>query len=111
MKSIPRVTSLSGSVEAPPSKSLTARAFLLAAMAEGETIVERPLDSDDPRYLLDAIRKDKPYNEVERGAMASLVTVMGRMAAHTGRVVTLEEIMVTPSRFRTAVSRTRALPV
>jgi predicted dehydrogenase len=44
-------------------------------------------------HLLDAIRKDKPYNEVERGAMASLVTVMGRMAAHTGRVVTLEEIM------------------
>jgi hypothetical protein len=44
-------------------------------------------------HLLDAIRKDKPYNEVERGAMASLVTVMGRMAAHTGRIVTLEEIM------------------
>jgi 3-phosphoshikimate 1-carboxyvinyltransferase len=57
MKSIPRITSLSGSVEAPSSKSLTARAFLLAAMAGGETTVERPLDSDDPRYLLDAIRK------------------------------------------------------
>ena len=25
--------------------------------------------------------------------MASLVTVMGRMAAHTGRIVTLDEIM------------------
>jgi 3-phosphoshikimate 1-carboxyvinyltransferase len=57
MKSIPRIPSLRGSVEAPSSKSLTARAFLLAAMAGGETIVERPLDSDDPRYLLDAIRK------------------------------------------------------
>ena len=35
--------------------------------------------------LLDAIRQDKPYNEVERGAKASLVTAMGRMAAHTGQ--------------------------
>ena len=36
--------------------------------------------------LIDAIRKDKPYNEVKRGAEASLVTSMGRMAAHTGQV-------------------------
>jgi hypothetical protein len=37
---------------------------------------------------LDAIRQDKPYNEARRGAEASLVTSMGRMAAHTGRIVT-----------------------
>ncbi|MCA9126148.1 MAG: gfo/Idh/MocA family oxidoreductase, partial [Planctomycetales bacterium] len=43
--------------------------------------------------LLDAIRNDKPYNEVERGVMASAVTSMGRMAAHTGQVVTLDEMM------------------
>ena len=35
--------------------------------------------------LIDAIRNDKPYNEVPRGVQASLVTSMGRMAAHTGR--------------------------
>jgi predicted dehydrogenase len=43
--------------------------------------------------LLQAIREDKPYNEVKRGAEASLVTAMGRMAAHTGRVVTFEEML------------------
>jgi hypothetical protein len=56
-------------------------------------------------HLLDAIRKDKPYNEVERGAMASLVTVMGRMAAHTGRVVTLEEIMSHDDEFAPGVDK------
>ncbi|HUV14634.1 MAG TPA: Gfo/Idh/MocA family oxidoreductase [Acidobacteriota bacterium] len=43
--------------------------------------------------LIDAIRQDKPYNEVKRGAEASLVTSMGRMAAHTGQVVTFDEIL------------------
>ncbi len=35
----------------------------------------------------------QPYNEVKRGAEASLVTAMGRMAAHTGRVVTFDEML------------------
>lgn len=43
--------------------------------------------------LVEAIRNDLPYNEVERGVMASAVTSMGRMAAHTGQEITLEEFM------------------
>jgi predicted dehydrogenase len=43
--------------------------------------------------LLDAIRDDKPYNEVARGVEASLVSSMGRMAAHTGREITWEDIL------------------
>jgi predicted dehydrogenase len=43
--------------------------------------------------LLKAIRENKPYNEVERGAKASLVTSMGRMAAHTGQVITFDQIL------------------
>lgn len=43
-------------------------------------------------HLIEAIREDKPFNEVKRGVKASLVTSMGRMAAHTGRVVTYDEI-------------------
>ena len=43
--------------------------------------------------LIDAIRQDKPYNEAKRGAEASLVTAMGRMAAHTGRIVTYDEML------------------
>ncbi len=44
-------------------------------------------------HLIEAIRKDKPYNEARRGAEASLVTAMGRMAAHTGRIVTREQTL------------------
>ncbi len=43
--------------------------------------------------LIEAIRQDKPYNEVERGAIASLVSSMGRWAAHTGRVITYDKIL------------------
>ena len=37
--------------------------------------------------------KDQPYNEVRRGAEASLVTCMGRMAAHTGQIVTRDQML------------------
>ena len=43
--------------------------------------------------LVYAIRNDKPYNEVERGVRGSLVTSLGRMAAHTGQEVTYEQIL------------------
>ncbi|MBV6458742.1 MAG: Inositol 2-dehydrogenase/D-chiro-inositol 3-dehydrogenase [Fimbriimonadaceae bacterium] len=43
--------------------------------------------------LIDAIRNDKPFNEVKRGVQASLVTSMGRMAAHTGQVITYDGIL------------------
>jgi len=43
--------------------------------------------------LMDAIRNDRPYNETERGVQTSLVTSMGRMAAHTGQEITYDEIL------------------
>ena len=43
--------------------------------------------------LVDAIRDDKPYNEVKRGVEASLVSSMGRMAAHTGREITFDQML------------------
>ncbi len=48
------------------------------------------LEWDD---LIDAIRLDKPYNETQRGAIASLVTSMGRMAAHTGQIVSYDDML------------------
>jgi predicted dehydrogenase len=48
---------------------------------------------DEWKHLIDAIRKNEKYNEVERGCMASIVTSMGRMAAHTGQEMTLEQMM------------------
>ena len=50
-------------------------------------------------HLIDAIRTDKPYNEVKRGAEASLVTSMGRMAAHTGQVITFDDMLNCPHEF------------
>jgi len=43
--------------------------------------------------LMEAIRQNKTYNEVKRGAEASLITAMGRMAAHTGRVITRDQML------------------
>jgi predicted dehydrogenase len=44
-------------------------------------------------HLLQAIRQNQPYNEVQRGAVASLVTCMGRMAAHTGQIITYDQML------------------
>lgn len=43
--------------------------------------------------LMEAIRKDKPYNEVKRGVEASLVSSMGRMAAHTGQEISFQDML------------------
>jgi predicted dehydrogenase len=43
--------------------------------------------------LIAAIRDDKPYNETQRGTEASLQSVLGRMAAHTGQVITRDELL------------------
>jgi predicted dehydrogenase len=43
--------------------------------------------------LVDAIRADKPYNEVKYGVEASLVGSLGRKAAHTGQEITFEEML------------------
>ncbi|MEZ6142988.1 MAG: Gfo/Idh/MocA family oxidoreductase [Zavarzinella sp.] len=43
--------------------------------------------------LIKAIREDKPHNEVKRGAEASLVTAMGRMACHTGQTISWDDAL------------------
>jgi predicted dehydrogenase len=43
--------------------------------------------------LLEAIREDKPLNETERCAHAALVSIMGRMAAESGQLITFEAAM------------------
>jgi 3-phosphoshikimate 1-carboxyvinyltransferase len=47
---------LTGEVLAPPSKSYTHRALILASLAAGESLIENPLLSDDTRYTIDACR-------------------------------------------------------
>jgi predicted dehydrogenase len=55
-------------------------------------------------HLMAAIRKGAPYNEVKRGAEASLITSMGRMAAHTGRVITRDQIFNCEHEFAPTVA-------
>jgi predicted dehydrogenase len=43
--------------------------------------------------LMDAIRNNKPYNEAKRGVEASMVTSMGRMAAHTGQEIAWDDFV------------------
>ena len=49
--------------------------------------------------LIDAIQKDRPYNEVVRGVQASVVSSMGRMAAHTGQEVTYDDMLNHPDEY------------
>ena len=56
-------------------------------------------------HLLDAIRNNRAYNEVARGAEASLITAMGRMAAHTGQIITRDQMLNCQHEFGPNVDR------
>jgi 3-phosphoshikimate 1-carboxyvinyltransferase len=56
MKTIPKAAPLDATVTAPPSKSYSVRALLLAAMSRGSTTVRNCLDADDTRYALEALK-------------------------------------------------------
>jgi predicted dehydrogenase len=63
-----------------------------------------PQNEPDPyqeewEHLMTAIRNDRAYNEVRRGAEASLITAMGRLASHTGQVVTRDETLAHTHEF------------
>jgi len=55
--------------------------------------------------LIDAIRNDRRYNEVQRGVEASLITAMGRMACHTGQVITREQMLTCEHEFAPNVDK------
>ena len=57
------------------------------------------------RDLIEAIVRNEPYNEVPRGVEASLVTNMGRMAAHTGQKITYEQMLDCPHEFAPGVDQ------
>jgi predicted dehydrogenase len=74
------------------------RIFKGQNMSRANVVWEGPRSEPNPYQLewddlINAIRKDLPYNEVERGVKASVVTSMGRMAAHTGVEVTYDDML------------------
>jgi predicted dehydrogenase len=73
--------------------------------ADNNNIVWRPEKKEQNPYdvewdvLLDAIRRNKPHNEVERSAYTNLASIMGRAAIHTGKVVTWDEALASDFKF------------
>ncbi len=56
MRVIQKSGPVNATVTAPPSKSYSVRALLLAAMSRGTTIVRNCLDADDTRYAFEALK-------------------------------------------------------
>jgi predicted dehydrogenase len=87
-------------VSASGDCGLPSRIFKSQQMRRSDMLWESkvPPGQEDPYQnewadLIDAIRNNKPYNELKRGVEASLVTSMGRMAAHTGQEITYEDML------------------
>ena len=76
MEIIPLGRPVDAEVRVPGSKSVTNRALLLAALAEGVSVVSNPLFSDDPYYLLDALVR--LGFDVRADAESGEVRVVGR---------------------------------
>ena len=56
MRLSPPSRPISASVRLPGSKSITNRALLIAALAEGTSTLRDPLHSEDTFYMADALR-------------------------------------------------------
>ncbi|MGE0002420.1 MAG: Gfo/Idh/MocA family protein [Fimbriimonadaceae bacterium] len=62
------------------------------------SLVWQSTDKSNPyqnewEVLIEAVRDGKPHNEVVRSVHTCVVTNMGRMAAHTGQLVTFDEML------------------
>ncbi len=93
-----------------PSRARLSRTQHPLTTAAADLIWRGPRDEPDPYQLewndlMAAIRANRPYNEVERGTEASLVTAMGRMAAHTGQRITRDQILNCQHEFAPGVDR------
>jgi hypothetical protein len=79
----------------PPSRTFKGQNMQRANMIWESKVspAERSPHQNEWTDLMEAIRNDKPFNEVKRGVEASVVTSMGRMAAHTGQEITFEDML------------------
>jgi len=65
--------------------------------------------------LVDAIRNDKPHNEVHYSAMATMIAILGRMATYSGQMIKWEDalnsnVRLAPDRYAWD-ARPPAMPV
>lgn len=71
------IKEISGTVKLPGSKSLSNRILLLAALAEGRTVVDNLLDSDDIHYMLGALKTLGLHVEDNRTVQQAIVEGSG----------------------------------
>jgi len=84
---VPITGPLDARVSVPGSKSITNRAMILAAMAQGRSVLDSVLLSEDTRYMSDALRVLGFIVEVDENAHR--ITVGGRggvIPAHGGEI-------------------------
>ncbi|MBO7680832.1 MAG: 3-phosphoshikimate 1-carboxyvinyltransferase, partial [Thermoguttaceae bacterium] len=91
---------IDAAVDLPGSKSITNRALLLAALADGESILRGALDSDDTRAMLGALTALGVG--VERDASAATIRVAGRGAFPAPSAAVWAASSGTTARFLTA---------
>lgn len=78
---VPRVTRLrSHRLAAPPSKSVTNRALVLAALADGRSVLERPLHSEDTAVMVRALAQLGVAISVRRGEIVEVEGTAGRLS-------------------------------
>ncbi|MGO4998562.1 3-phosphoshikimate 1-carboxyvinyltransferase [Oceanisphaera sp. W20_SRM_FM3] len=72
------IARVEGTINLPGSKSLSNRALLLAAQAQGTTHLTNLLDSDDTRYMLDALKTLGVRYELSADKTECVVQGLGR---------------------------------
>jgi 3-phosphoshikimate 1-carboxyvinyltransferase len=83
---LPPLRSAGGTVQLPGSKSISNRALLLAAFAEGRTRLHDLLESDDTQVMLDALRTLGCEVVREAGGAVAVTGLGGRLAVREGRI-------------------------
>jgi 3-phosphoshikimate 1-carboxyvinyltransferase len=77
---------VSGTINLPGSKSVSNRALLLAALAEGTTRLTNLLDSDDIRHMLNALTKLGVQYDLSTCKTVCTVTGLGRAFSATEKL-------------------------
>ena len=98
---IPPAKEVAGSIMAPPSKSATNRALVLAAISESPVAIESPLEADDTRALARCLAAMGAMFETLHGGLRC----HGPLAGPSGRELTLDVAESgTAARFLTALA-------
>lgn len=79
------ISRIDGEIYLPGSKSLSNRALLLAAMAEGVSEITNLLDSDDVRHMLNALREIGVKFELSNDGTSCVVTGVGGALTDGGK--------------------------